>query len=343
MRTSAHSDVVRELVDLLDEDAGLRRQVEDALRDRDDRPGDFWRDVTLDRFFQFFDEWRSCLPMIEHEQTFLNDFLTFHRTPKALALVREPPLAQWLNRFAKARGAFLDSDASVDMIAHWCRHPAIRLADFVVPEGGFRSFNEFFTRKVKPGARPIASPDDDAVLTSPADAAVQAPLALDPETLLEVKGKRLRLDDLLSRDPFAAEFRDGTAMVLFLDVQDYHRFHAPAAGRIVREVKIGGMCFGCDEYPGQFFTEHHRGFFVFETRFGLVGMVTVGIATVSSVRHLRAAGEAVSKGDELGYFAYGGSAILLLFPRGRATLDERAMNEHVLMGEKIGSFNVTHE
>lgn len=86
-------------------------------------------------------------------------------------------------------------------------------------------------------------------------------------------------------------------MVLFLGVTDYHRFHAPVAGRIVEEGRIGGLCFGCDGDPGEVFTEHHRGVFLFETRgFGLVGMFTVGIATVSSVRHLRGRGTRWERG-----------------------------------------------
>ncbi|HVS64414.1 MAG TPA: phosphatidylserine decarboxylase [Thermoanaerobaculia bacterium] len=338
MRATAYSDVVRELVELLAVDPPLRRRVEDALRDRDQQPGDPWGAMTLEGFFGFFEAWRTSLPAIDREESFLHRLLKLHRTPKGLALVRERALAGWLNRFAQARGDFLDSEDSAWMIARWSEHPEIDLADFVVPEAGFRSFNELFTRKVKPGARPIAAADDDTVLVSPADSAVQAPLDLDPETLLEVKGRSLRLDELLGGDRCAAEFRHGTAMVLFLGVQDYHRFHAPVTGTIARCAMIGGLCFGCDEYPGQFFTEHRRGFFVLDTRFGPVGMVTVGIATVSSVRHTRAIGDAVRKGDELGYFAYGGSAILLLFPKGRVVLDERAENEHVLMGTRIGSF-----
>lgn len=336
---TAFSDIVRELAALLAADPDFRRRLEEALQQRDDQPGDAWREVTAEQFCAYFDRWLTCMPVLDNEQTFLSDFLVFHRTPQALALVREPPLAPWLNRFAQARGAFLDSEASLGMVAHWSGHRLIQLDDFLVPAEGFSSFNDFFTRHVKPEARPIAAPHDDTILISPADCEVQEALALDPATQLAVKGKSLRLDQLLPSDPYGAAFADGLAMVLFLDVQDYHRFHAPVAGRIVHDVKFGGLCFGCDDYPGQFFTEHHRGFFVLETvRFGLVGMVTVGIATVSSVRHTRTANDEVAKGEELGHFAYGGSAILLLFPPGRVQLDPRSRNEHILMGSRIGSF-----
>lgn len=330
--------IVSELEELLAADENFRRRTEAALRERDERPGDSWREVTLEQFCFYFERWLTCMPVLDNEQTFLDDFLVFHRTPQALALVREAPLAPWLNRFAQARGAFLDSEASAAMVAHWAGHRLIHMPDYLVPEEGFRSFNEFFTRRVKPEARPIAAAGDPEVLVSPADCEVQEALALDPEARLAVKGKSLSLGQLLPGDPYAEVFRGGEAMVLFLDVQDYHRFHAPAAGKIVHDVKFGGLCFGCDDYPGQFFTEHHRGFYVLETGFGPVGMVTVGIATVSSVNHTSAAGEMVGKGDELGHFAYGGSAILLLFTPGQVTLDPRSKNEHILMGSRIGRF-----
>ena len=334
--------IVRELEELLAADPAFRQRLEAALRERDEQAGDNWREVTAGEFCRYFERWLTCMPVLDKEQSFLDDFLVFHRTREALALVREAPLAPWLNRFAQARGAFLDSEDSAGMVAHWSGHRLIQMADYLVPEQGFRNFNEFFTRRIKPGARPIASPLDDEVLTSPADCEVQEALALDPDTQLSVKGKSLQLDQLLPGDPFAESFRGGEAMVLFLDVQDYHRFHAPAAGRIVHDVKFGGLCFGCDEYPGQFFNEHHRGFFVLETGFGRIGMVTVGIATVSSVNHTSEAGDHVAKGDELGHFAYGGSAILLLFPPGRAHLDGFSKNEHILMGSRIGRFNPRH-
>jgi len=340
MPTAERSEIVRELVELLAADRDLRGRVEEALSDRDERPGDIWRDMTLEDFYRFFDEWRCCLPAVENEQSMLDHLLRFHRTPKGLALVRETPFAGWLNRFAVARGDFLDCGDSAELVRHWADHPEIDLSDFVVPAEGFGSFNEFFTRRVKPGARPIGSPDDDSVVASPADSTIQAALALVPEARLEVKGRSLTLAELLPGEALAERFRDGTAMVLFLGVKDYHRFHAPVAGRILRVGRIGGLCFGCDEYPGQFFTEHHRGYFVFETGgFGLVGMVTVGIATVSSVQLLRAAGEVVAKGDELGYFAYGGSAILLLFQEGQIREEDWIEGRHILMGARIGTLD----
>jgi phosphatidylserine decarboxylase len=335
----SHSPIVGELEQLLEADEDFRQRLAAALRQRDEQPGDNWREVTLEQFCGYFERWLTCMPVLDNEQTFLNDFLVFHRTEKALALVREAPFAPWLNRFAQARGAFLDSEESAGMVAHWAGHRLIHMPDYVVPEQGFRSFNEFFTRRVKPGARPIAAPGDREVLISPADCEVQEALTLDPDARFAVKGKSLSLHELLPGDPHADSFRGGEAMVLFLDVQDYHRFHAPAAGRILHNVKFGGLCFGCDEYPGQFFTEHHRGFFVLETAFGPLGMVTVGIATVSSVNHTRDFGDLVEKGEELGHFAYGGSAILLLFPPGRVDLDSFSKNEHILMGSRIGRFN----
>lgn len=336
-----YSNIVRQLVDVLAEDRDLCRQVREALRDRDEQPGDIWSDMTLEGFLRFFDEWLSCMPVIEDEQSFLDDFLKLHRTAKGLTLVKETPFAQWLNRFTIARGEFLDSSASMVMIPHWADHPDIDLSQFIVPDGEFTSFNDFFTRRLQPGARPIAAPDDDSVVVSPADSELQGTLALDRESLVEVKGMSLCLADLLGGEPLADRFSGGIALVHFLGVEDYHRFHSPVTGRIVKEAKIGGLCFGCDEYPGEFFTEHHRGFFMIETAdHGLVGMVTVGIATVSSVQHLRSSGDVVRKGDELGYFAYGGSAILLLFRNGQVCLDDFEKETHVLMGSRIGSFAV---
>ena len=330
--------IVRELADLLTADPGLRRQLEEALRDRDARPEDIWGEMTLEGLFEFFDAWYNGPPAIDRENCHLHDFLQLHRTAKGLALVKDTDFGQWLNRFARARGELLDSEASRWMISRWTGHPAIDLSDFEVPAAGYLSFNEFFTRRLKPGVRPIASPEDDRVIVSPADSELQAPLALDPQSPVEVKGMLLSLSDLLGKTAFAEPFRNGTASVHFLGVKDYHRFHAPFAAKIVQDTRISGLCFGCDDYPGEFFTEHPRGFFILDTgKYGLVGMVTVGIATVSSIRLQRFTGEVVSKGEELGHFAYGGSAILLLFQEGQVQL-EGSPRQHVLMGSRLGSF-----
>lgn len=340
---TVNAPVVQELRQMLQDDAEFSAALDDALAQRPE--DNYWYGKDANDLLRFFDEWAVFLPPADVEQARsyddnFGDFYSQDRTAiePAKTLVRSEPLMGWLKEFVLARGEFMDSAASAAEISAWTESPLINMDDYVVPGGGYASFNEFFTRELAPGARPVDSPDDDSVVTSPADCEITSmTFPLTGDTGLEAKGMSLTVSELLNGDPVAEEFVGGTAASFGLGVTDYHHFHAPVSGRITGAELVDGLYFGLTTFD-EFFSQNHRGYYIIETEeYGKVVMIPIGITTISSVVLSKSAGDEVAKGDELGNFAYGGSAILVLFQEDRFTLDEFEMDEHILMGQRVGN------
>jgi len=179
------------------------------------------------------------------------------------------------------------------------------------------------------------------VLTSPADSAIlKLADTLTSDTKLGVKGESLNIRELLGNDVRADDFINGKAILCMLNTTNYHRYHSPVQGRIVSQRQLAGLYYGMDGGWVEYFFQHRRGYFIFDTNeFGHVAMVCVGMFTISSISFITSVGDFVKKGDELGNFAYGGSAIILLFEPNRVTfsipLDRGPVR--VNMGQKMGS------
>jgi phosphatidylserine decarboxylase len=345
-----HTDIVQELIAIVESDPHFRTGLQNALAYEGRRTDNFWYGKTIDEMYGFFDEWLVFLPMVKTVREFSDDFGAFYTNcppddsecgiyiDPALSLVRQDPFRSWIGKFVKARGAFMDSPDSAKNVPDWMKDPDIHMDDYIVPPGGFMSFNQFFTRNLKPGVRPIDGQGDALVLVSPADCDI-FPVILDltADTKINVKGMSLEVSELLGGNPLAKSFEGGKGVLLTLQATYYRHFHSPVDSTIKEAELIDGFYFGAKGFPQGFLAERHRGYFILETeKYGLVGMVPVGIATISSVEFSHSAGETVKKGKELGNFAYGGSAIVLLFQKDRLTLTGKG---NVRMGRQIGTLN----
>ncbi len=334
-----HQPVVQQLVDLVDANPTLHAELEDALSDQP--PTSYWFNKDLEDMYVFFDEWVVFLPTIDNARLHMDAFYEFAGSGKGREVVAREPFRSWLCEFMMAVGWFMDSSQSAAAIPWWTNDPRINMEDYIIPPGGYQSFNEFFTRRLKPGTRPIESPDDASVLTSPADCSLlKMADTLASETKLGVKGESLNIRELLGNDRLADDFINGKAILCMLNTTDYHRYHSPVKGRIVSQHQLAGLYYGMDGGWVEYFFQHRRGYFIFDTqRYGHVAMVCVGMFTISSISFITSEGDFVEKGQELGNFAYGGSAIILLFEPSRVTfsipLDRGPV--HVNMGQKIGS------
>ncbi|MDY6954845.1 MAG: phosphatidylserine decarboxylase [Thermodesulfobacteriota bacterium] len=334
-----YTAIVQDFVDIVDSDPGLRDQIVDVLDHQEETA--FWYGRTVEDLYDFFDEWLGFLPTPADARRYMDAFYEFTDSTAGRAAVLEEPFRHWLYDFMVARGQFMDSEASAQAIPWWTNDPDMHMEDYVIPVDGFESFNDFFTRHIKPEVRPIASPSDNAILISPADSTVMK--IADPlttESTMEVKGDSLHVRELLGEDELADAFLGGKAILCMLATTDYHRFHSPVAGDVVSEAQLAGLYYGMTGGWVDYFFEHRRGYFLLDTEdFGLVGMVCVGMFTISSIEFIQTVGDVVEKGDELGHFAYGGSAILLLFEPNRVgfsiPLDEGPVYVH--MGEEIGA------
>jgi phosphatidylserine decarboxylase len=233
----------------------------------------------------------------------------------------------------------------------------INLAEAEHPDPGhYESFNAFFTRALRPGARTI-DPSPDAVV-SPVDGAVSQAGAIERDMLLQAKGIRYSVADLLGGDPVAAErFHGGHFATLYLAPFDYHRIHMPLAGTLTRARFVPGDLFSVNavtaaQVPG-LFARNERIVCLFDTAAGPLAVVLVGALFVGSMSlswlgdvtaapgrrvHELDAGQppiALDKGAELGRFNMG-STVILLWPPGAVRLEPHlAPGSGLRMGERI--------
>ena len=336
---AVHQPVVQQLVDLVNANPSFRAQFEAALLEQ--TPTSYWYGKTLDDMYTFLDEWVMFLPHIDDARLYMDRFYEFAGSGRGRDLAAADPLRSWLYDFMMAVEEFMDSPASAASVPWWTGDARINMADYIVPPGGYVSFNEFFTRRIKPGARPVESPDDPSVFTSPADSSLMKIAdRLTSVTTIGVKGENLNIRELLGTDPLSDNFINGKAILCMLNTTDYHWYHAPVPGRIVSQHQLAGLYYGMDGGWVEYFFQHRRGYFIFDTeKFGRVAMVCVGMFTISSVNFVTNEGDLVDKGDILGNFAYGGSAVILLFQPGRVSfsvpLEGRPI--HVNMGQSIAT------
>jgi phosphatidylserine decarboxylase len=201
----------------------------------------------------------------------------------------------------------------------------------------YATFNEFFSRRLRPGARPLDRDPD--VLVSPADGRCLVWPRIDGDTLIPLKGRRWRL---------AERYTDGSIVSLRLCPADYHRFHFPAAGIPATPAELGGRLYSVNPIAIAaglpVFTANHRFVVAHETeRFGTLQLVPVGATCVGTIELTAAAGAPVAAGDEMGAFRFGGSSLLVVSRAGLIEWDEdlvatsaTGLETLVRMGESLG-------
>ena len=346
---NAPSPVVQELKILLDEKRpDLKHSLTQLIGASAKDKTSYWhRHNSLEEFYRFLDAWRTYTPdRIANAQDYSELFKSLYRKKdEGIRFLRDRDVMDWMQKFVRERGVFMDSRESAVVANRWVRDGAIDMRSYQIPAGGFASFNDFFTRKLKPGARPIAEPNNDAVLTCPADCMVsQISYALTSDRDFEVKGDTYNIAALLGSVELANRFAGGAAVVCLLYPKDYHRYHAPVTGTIAAKGSLDDKHY----YYGfkglvKYFSEYHRAYYLIDTkRSGRVGFVAIGMSDINSVNMLLSVdpNREIRKGDEIGYFAYGGSGIVMLFEPGiLKTSLPRDNGRFVQMGTKIGTLN----
>lgn len=265
-------------------------------------------------------------------------------TPAGFAFYRDPRVNDALRGVLDAWCTFLSSPESADVIVDspsgW-RSDAARRAvgmdqfehDPDDEHWGFSSWNDFFTRRFRDGERPVAASDDDAVVVSPCEATpYRIASGVKRRDEFWVKAEPYSLDELLAGDESVDAFVDGTVFQAFLSAVDYHRWHSPVSGRIVNAWLQPGTYYSEAESQGadaaeptfsQGYLAHvaTRAIVVIDAddpAVGLIAVVFVGMSDVSScvIGDGIEPGAQVRKGDELGYFQFGGSTVCVLFGPG---------------------------
>jgi phosphatidylserine decarboxylase len=220
------------------------------------------------------------------------------------------------------------------------RKYGVDLSEAAEPDpAAYASFNDFFTRALKPGARPLA----DAALVSPVDGTVSQVGPIDRDRIVQAKGHTYSTAALVGGDAeLAARFHDGAFATLYLSPRDYHRIHMPCAGRLVRMIHVPGALFSVNPttargVPG-LFARNERVVCVFDAvgeaaAFGRFVLVLVGATIVGSmstvwhgavnpprVRRVREwtyddGAPVLQRGEEMGRFLLGSTVVLCFEPK----------------------------
>jgi phosphatidylserine decarboxylase len=236
-----------------------------------------------------------------------------------------------------------------------CRIYHISLDDYLVPAGGFATINEFFSRALKPGARPIDSGAD--VLVSPADGTVLEAGTIRRDMLLQVKGRPYSLKALLGEEALASRFMDGHYLTIYLSPHDYHRVHVPLTARLLGFHYIPGTLFPVNAFGvkeiANLFAVNERVISLFEQSEKMTALIMVGATMVGSIRlkydslrtnqgagrpfqHILARPIPFEKGQEMAQFEFG-STVILLFEKDQVKLESFPSGTTLRLGQKIAT------
>lgn len=225
--------------------------------------------------------------------------------------------------FSKFYGWLQTRKCSAKKIAPFIQKYHVDTSEFA-PVSSFQSFNDFFTRKLNPGARPIAPGKDIAVI--PADGRYLFIPNLKKDQSFVVKGKTFNLSKLLRNEALAQEYAEGSMVIARLCPTDYHRYHFPCDCIAGETKEIGGKLYSVNPIAIkkhlEIYWENKRTLCELKSdTFGKVQFLEIGATFVGSIHQTYQAHQYCKKGEEKGYFSFGGSCLILLFPKDSIEFD----------------------
>ena len=243
---------------------------------------------------------------------------------------------------SKAAGWFLSTKASCVFIKSFIRSNCIDMTQFL-PEK-YKSYNDFFSRKIRPEVRPIDP--DSKHLISPCDSKLTV-LPIDENSLFTLKHTAYTVESLLKDPSLARAYQGGTAMIFRLTVDDYHRYCYPCDGSKGDNTRIRGVLHTVMPIANDFFPiykENSREYTLLRTEnFSDILIMEVGALLVGRIVNHHGKAQ-VLRGQEKGYFQFGGSTVVMLFKANSVAVDDdilansrEGIETVVKMGEKIGS------
>jgi phosphatidylserine decarboxylase len=262
----------------------------------------------------------------------------FLGAPLAFSLARIPAISSFY-------GYLQNLPSSAKKIAPFIEMFHVDTTEFALPPSSYRSFNDFFTRKLKPEARPIAPGDNIAII--PADGRYFFFQNIKKSDGFVVKGQKFDLATLLQSEELAAEYEEGAMVMARLCPTDYHRYHFPCDCIAGKTTGINGWLYSVNPVAIKqninIFTENKRTVCQLDSSyFGKVLFLEIGATCVGAIHETYKQGSC-AKGDEKGFFSFGGSSLILLFPPNTIQFDQDLLDASLqgveikcLMGQSMG-------
>lgn len=377
MATKTYSPVVQELVDMIAKN-GWQDKFQKALDHVHELNVIEYENIkTLDDYFDWCESNLHWVPKEDPEGDIVYQHVTMFyflldqspvkelQTPIVPSKLKDnvmpplTPLSEWMRKFVISLGMWMDTPESIneEAVKSYYDAPRYNMGDYIVPKGGWKTFNQFFARSVKPGYRPVAAVNDDHIIVSPADSTNDGQWEVNAESKVNVKGLEWSIEELLEGSAYKDDFRGGIWIHQFLNTTDYHRQHAAVGGKVLEAREIQGATWlgveavpiegdekgrkhivrrklnALDEAGYQFLQT--RGLIVIQSKIGKVAILPMGMAQVSSIIVTAEEGVTLRKGEEISYFQFGGSDIVVVFERASNVNITAQPGVHYKTGTKI--------
>jgi phosphatidylserine decarboxylase len=330
---------VEKLITLLQTNPDLKSALTAAIKEANEN--------GIENLQQFYNLLNGLLTHIPTEEQLEPDtekfWVILNKAPNDV-IKKSDVFNEWIREFMLSMGAYMDSTESAKNLQSFIKDSKNNIEDYFQEPSGWLTYNQFLAREVKPGKRPVADRCNDEIIVAPTDSKFLGKWDIEDDSTITVKGDTYDLKDLLAGSSYAKKFKGGLFTHLYLNVNDYHRYHTPVGGKVVEKKIIPGRTWTneikkltgkttVDDVGFQF--NQTRGYIILKTdAIGFVAVVPVGMGFVSSVTITADEGIKLAKGDEFGFFGYGGSDIIMLFEADRIKFTA-FVNKHYLQGEKI--------
>lgn len=247
---------------------------------------------------------------------------------------------------SKLYGCYQKTPLSKKNITTFIESYRIDASEFEKSVDQFQSFNDFFIRHLKKKARPIESRVNHA--TCPADGRYLCFQNINQVKGFWIKGKKFDLKTFLNDSKLEKLYRDGSMVIARLCPSDYHRFHFPVSGIAQKPKLINGALFSVNPialYKNFLILQENKRVITLidSDYFGTVAYVEIGATNVGSIHQTYHEGSTIHKGDEKGFFSFGGSCVVLLFEKGKIELDDdlcentlKGFETKALVGQSLG-------
>lgn len=373
MDTSKLHPIMQDLIKLIAKE-GWQQKFEEALKNAQSYQVPAFADIkTVDDMILWLDKQLSWVPHENETGTQFYDNLVkanflFDRPPlNGLQNSETPhdkekpltPLSKWMLDYVNAMGDWMDKPESItpDSVKSYYDCLPMNMNEYKKPNGGWKTYNQMFAREIKPGRRPIAAIEDQSVVTFAADCAFAGWWENREDSHVTLKGLHWNIEELLEGSPYKDRFKGGYFMHAFLNTIDYHRQHAPVGGKILEARTVPGVAYvQIDAVPDPVQPGVHdakivrslqapdkagfefmqaRGLVIIDSPIGLVAVLPIGMSQVSSVIVTAEVGQTVRKGEEISYFQFGGSDIVMVFEQSSNISFTAQPGNHYRFGSKL--------